>query len=79
MLRIIFILARSNISGLHINWTKIYLYPVGVIPLHSLARIIGGKVGVLPTEYLRMPLGAKSKCEKKLSIWKSNYLSLGVN
>ncbi|KAG5620971.1 hypothetical protein H5410_006189 [Solanum commersonii] len=36
----------------------------GVIPLHFLARIIGGKVGVLPTEYLRMPLGAKSKYVK---------------
>lgn len=45
-------------------------------------------MGSLPTTYLGLPLGAKSKskqiwngvlerCEKKLSRWKNNYLSLG--
>ncbi|XP_059284834.1 uncharacterized protein LOC132038129 [Lycium ferocissimum] len=48
----------------------------------------GGEVGALPTTYLGMPLGAKSKstgiwnnviekCEKKLARWKSQYLSFG--
>ena len=53
-----------------------------------LARILGGRTGDLPTTYLGMPLGAKSKsigiwngviekCEKRLVNWKSQYLSLG--
>ncbi|WMV14657.1 hypothetical protein MTR67_008042 [Solanum verrucosum] len=39
------------------------------------SRIIGGKVGVLPTEYLRMPLGAKSKfnVSKKLDSIRRNF------
>lgn len=50
--------------------------------------MLGGKVGELPTIYLGMPLGAKSKakgiwnnvlekCEKKLANWKNQYLSMG--
>ena len=49
---------------------------------------MGGEVGSLPTIYLGMPLGAKSKalniwnpviekCEKKLTRWKSQYISFG--
>jgi len=87
-LRVIFILFEA-ISGLHINWGKSFVYPVNEGPdINSLASILGGKVGELPTTYLGMPLGAKSKskniwnavvekCEKKLANRRSQYLSLG--
>lgn len=50
---------------------------------------LGGEVGVLPTTYLAMSLGAKSKsmeiwngviekCEKRIARWQSQYLSLGI-
>lgn len=56
--------------------------------MESLEAILGGAVGSLPTVYLGLPLGAKSKskeiwngviekCEKRLSRWKSQYISLG--
>ncbi|CAN4110187.1 unnamed protein product [Withania somnifera] len=56
--------------------------------MNCLATILGGEVGALPTTYLCMPLGAKSKavdiwdnvmekCEKKLARWKTQYLSFG--
>lgn len=56
--------------------------------MEQLALILGGEVKTLPTVYLGMPLGAKSKsnkrwnnviekCEKKLSRWKFQYLSMG--
>lgn len=59
-----------------------------VADLQEPAHILGGRIGELPIVYLGMPLGAKSKskdiwngvvekCEKKLSKWKSRYLSLG--
>lgn len=52
------------------------------------ASKLGGKVGELPTTYQGMPLGEKNKsrgiwnrvvekCEKRLTKWKSRYLSLG--
>lgn len=55
--------------------------------LDNLATIMGGRVGELPTIYLGMSLGAKSKstriwnglienCEEKLTDWRSQYLSL---
>ena len=50
-------------SVLHINWGKSF-YPLKVneIPdIISLANILGGNVGELPTVYLGMPLGSKSK------------------
>ncbi|XP_019267660.1 PREDICTED: uncharacterized protein LOC109244948 [Nicotiana attenuata] len=87
-LRIILVLFEG-ISGLHINWRKSHLFPVNEVPeMEHLALILGGEVGSLPTIYLGMPLGAKSKskliwnsviekCEKKLARWKSQYLSLG--
>ncbi|XP_049399756.1 uncharacterized protein LOC125863802 [Solanum stenotomum] len=77
------------ISGLHINWRKSFIFPVNEVPrINMLANILGGKIGDLPTTYLGMPLGEKSrskgiwnnileKCEKKLVNWKSQYLSLG--
>ncbi|WMV09233.1 hypothetical protein MTR67_002618 [Solanum verrucosum] len=87
-LRVILILFEA-ISGLHINWRKSHIYPINHVPdMELLAIILGGEVGNLPTIYLGMPLGAKSnskgiwdsvleKCEKKLTGWKSQYLSLG--
>lgn len=88
MLRAIFIIFEA-VSGLHINWGKSYIYPINdVAEIEMLAREMGGRVGELPTTYLGMPLGAKSKakgiwngvlerCSKRLTNWKSQYLSLG--
>ncbi|XP_055814707.1 uncharacterized protein LOC129884435 [Solanum dulcamara] len=68
---------------------KSFLYPVNEVPnMEILKTILGCEVGALPTIYLRLPLGAKSKsmeiwngviakCEKMLARWKSQYLSLG--
>lgn len=53
-----------------------------------LAGVLGCEVGSLPTVYLGLSLGAKRKaleiwnsvtetCEKRLSNWKGQYLSLG--
>lgn len=76
-------------SGLHINWSKSFLYPINeVTNMESLNAILGDEIENLPTIYLGMPLGAKSKskeiwnsvvekCEKKLARWKRQYLSLG--
>ncbi|WMV57474.1 hypothetical protein MTR67_050859 [Solanum verrucosum] len=58
-LRVIFILFEA-VSGLHINWGKSFIYPVNEVPeISTLADILGGKTGELPTTYLGMPLGAK--------------------
>ncbi|WMV41678.1 hypothetical protein MTR67_035063 [Solanum verrucosum] len=88
ILRVIFIIFEA-VSGLHINWGKSFIYPINeVAQVESLARVLGGRVGELPTIYLSMPLGGKSKsigiwngviekCEKKLTNWKSQYLSRG--
>ncbi|WMV10595.1 hypothetical protein MTR67_003980 [Solanum verrucosum] len=85
----IFFPVQRGVSGLHINWRKSMLFPINeVTNIEELSRILRGEVGALPTSYLGMPLGAKSnsmniwssvmeKCEKKLSRWKSHYLSLG--
>ncbi|WMV45921.1 hypothetical protein MTR67_039306 [Solanum verrucosum] len=79
----------SPTQGLHISWNKIFLYPVNEVPnLTSLAWILGGSNGELPTVYLVMSLGDQNrsidirngvveKCEKRLVKWKSQYLSLG--
>uniref|UniRef100_A0A1U7WLE7 Uncharacterized protein LOC104228609 n=1 Tax=Nicotiana sylvestris TaxID=4096 RepID=A0A1U7WLE7_NICSY len=87
-LRIILVLFEG-VSGLHINWRKSNISPINEVNnMEQLTQIIGGEVRSLPTIYLGMPLGARSKskeiwnsviekCEKKLSRWKSQYLSLG--
>jgi len=57
--------------------------------MEILKSILGGEAGVLPITYLGMPSGVKSKsveiwdgviekCEKRLTRWKSQYLSLGA-
>ncbi|WMV14448.1 hypothetical protein MTR67_007833 [Solanum verrucosum] len=88
ILRVIFNIFEA-VSGLHINWSKSFIYPVNtVINIEDLANTLGGKVGELPTTYLGMPLGSKSKskeiwsgviekCERKLANWKCQYLSSG--
>lgn len=65
------------------------MYPINYPQnFHQCSEILGGVIGTLPTVYLGMALRAKSrsqdirngfldKCEKKLSRWKSQYLSLG--
>lgn len=61
ILRVIFILFEAA-SGLHINWIKSFIFPVNKVnQIQSLTDILGGKIGELPTTYLGMPLGAKSK------------------
>lgn len=61
VLRVIFILFEAT-SGLRINWYKSFIYQVNeVMELQSLADILGGNVGEMPTIYLGMPLGGKSK------------------
>ncbi|WMV14069.1 hypothetical protein MTR67_007454 [Solanum verrucosum] len=64
-LRVILILFEA-ISGLHINWGKSLIFPVNEVPwINMLANILGGKVGDLPTTYLGMPLGDKSRSKVK--------------
>ncbi|TMX01072.1 hypothetical protein EJD97_025261, partial [Solanum chilense] len=86
ILRVIFIIFEA-VFGLHINWGKSFIYLINeVAEVENLAGVLGGRVGELPTIYLGMPLGGKSKsigiwngviekCEKKLTNWKSQYLS----
>lgn len=66
ILRIIFVIFEA-VSGIHINWGKSFIYPINpVIEIESLASMLGGKIGELPTTYLGMPLEAKSKSK---GIW----------
>ncbi|XP_059291348.1 uncharacterized protein LOC132044830 [Lycium ferocissimum] len=78
----------EGVSGLHINWRKSLMFPVNEPQQFQQCVDILGGVGSLPTTYLGMALGANSisldvwngvleKCEKKLTRWKSQYLSLG--
>ena len=68
--------------GLRINMEKSSIIPVGRVDnVESLAREAGCKVGVLPTTYMGLPLGANHKVElvwdvveerfrKRLALWK---------
>lgn len=52
-------------SDLHINGRKNSLYPINeVTNMESLAFILGGEIGALPSVYLGMPLRAKSKSKE---------------
>ena len=86
ILRVILILFEAT-SDLHINWRKSHIFPINEVNRNQqLIEVLGGEIGQLPTIYLGMPLGAKSKvkeiwngvverCEKRLSRWKAQYLS----
>lgn len=87
-LRVILVVSEC-VSAMHINGKKSSFYLINEVnDMEFLASILGGVVGSLPTIYLGMPLGANTKskkiwngvigkCGKKLSRWKSQYLSLG--
>ncbi|RVX19756.1 LINE-1 reverse transcriptase-like [Vitis vinifera] len=76
-------------SGLRINLDKSVLIPVGEVEdIEELAVELGCKVGVLPTVYLGLPLGAHHKAvsiwdgveermRKRLAQWKRHYISKG--
>ncbi|KAE8711371.1 Ethanolamine-phosphate cytidylyltransferase [Hibiscus syriacus] len=79
----------SIMTGLHLNMSKSNLYGINVEGevLNEYAKEIGCAVGVLPTVYLGLPLGAKRNLEalwepvmqsfnKKLSGWKASSLSM---
>uniref|UniRef100_A0A0V0HEM3 Putative ovule protein n=1 Tax=Solanum chacoense TaxID=4108 RepID=A0A0V0HEM3_SOLCH len=63
-LRVILILFE-DISGLQINWRESYIYPINQVPnMEHLPIILGGEVGRLPTIYLGMAQGTKSKSKR---------------
>ena len=77
------------VSSLKINLHKSKLIPMGVVlNFENLARVLGCKVGFLPSCYLALPLGAAFKSphvwdvveerfRKWLTLWKRKYLSKG--
>ena len=77
------------VSGLRINLEKSELIPVGRVEnMDDLAWDFGCRVGSLPSSYLGMPLGASFKSvtvwdgveerfQRRLSMWKRQYLSKG--
>lgn len=84
------LLCFEAILSMKVNFFKSGLLGVRVDDrsLHMFAEIWGCKVGSFPTTYLGLPLClariAKSiwnlvleRVEKKLSMWKAGYLSLG--
>ncbi|RVW60790.1 LINE-1 reverse transcriptase-like [Vitis vinifera] len=76
-------------SGLRINLAKSALIPVGQVDeLEELAAELGCRLGVLPTVYLGLPLGAHHKTSsswdgveermrRRLAQWKRQYISKG--
>ncbi|RVW56219.1 hypothetical protein CK203_092267 [Vitis vinifera] len=77
------------LSGLKVNNGKSELIPVGRLKIMGeLADEFGYKVGILPSTYLGMPLGAPFKSigvwdgieeifKKRLAMWKRQYISKG--
>ena len=75
------------ITGLKVNMHKSEMVPIGEVDdVHTLAEILGCRVGELPMSYLGMPLGTShnspsiwnpilEKFERKLAGWKKLYLS----
>nr|XP_009594078.1 uncharacterized protein LOC104090636 [Nicotiana tomentosiformis] len=86
-LRAILVLFEA-VSGLKINLGKSSMYAINVVQdIERLGEVLVCQIGELPTDYLGMPLGARYKseqiwlkidrCEMRLAMWKSQYLSLG--
>ncbi|KAG5617958.1 hypothetical protein H5410_017782 [Solanum commersonii] len=86
-LRVILVLFEG-VSRLHINRRKSFMHPINEVNNMYLLASILGEASILPTTYLGMPLGTKSKsleiwngvvekCEKKLARWETHYLSRG--
>jgi len=77
------------VSGPRVNLSKSSILPVGQVDnIQLLAGILGCTIDSFPTSYLVLPLGAKFKnksiwepvverFERRLSGWKSKYLSKG--
>ncbi|EOY12746.1 Uncharacterized protein TCM_031281 [Theobroma cacao] len=75
---------KNSIHQIQRNWTFIY-DPIGI---KNEASMINCKVGALPTNYLRLPLGANlrpmgtwqpiiDKFNSRLAGWKGQFLSMG--
>nr|CAN82775.1 hypothetical protein VITISV_000481 [Vitis vinifera] len=76
-------------SGLRINLDKSIIIPVGEVEdIEEMAVELGCKVGLLPTVYLGLPLGAHHKAvfmwdgveermRKRLAQWERQYISKG--
>ena len=57
---IVMLVLFEGIFELHINWRKCFLYLIYEVQnMEAINIILGGQVGVLPTTYLGMSLGAK--------------------
>lgn len=77
------------VSGLKVNWRKSNISPIKeVSSIQTLAGMLGCRVDKLRNVYLGMPLGNRhkdveiwnsiiEKTMKRLSQWKTQYLSLG--
>ena len=77
----------TQTKSLKINLDKSKLILIGdVSNIEDLARVLGCKVGSLPSTYLGLPLGApfkfvhawevvKERFQRKLALWKRQYLS----
>ena len=87
-IRIILVIFEAC-SGLQVNWRKSSIFPIKEVQqIQALANILKCKIERLPTVYLGMPLGAKHKAvsiwddvlrksERRLALWKSQYLFFG--
>ena len=76
-------------SGLKVNFAKSEIIPVERVDnVEALALEIGCKIGVLPSFYLSLSLGAhhnsvtiwdniEERFQKKLALWKRQYISKG--
>ena len=76
-------------SGLKINLDKSEIIPVGVVEeIEEMAAELGCRVGLLPSQYLGLPLGAPNKApsvwdgveekmRRRLARWKRQYISKG--
>ena len=77
------------VSGLRVNLSKSFILPIGQVDnIQLLVGVLGCSTDSLPSSYLGLPLGAKFKdefiyepvvdrFERRLSRWKSKYLSKG--